>query len=55
MEIPGKTKESVAGFTAKAGYTLPMATRQDANSFNNSAEDHIPRTYLISRDGKILF
>ena len=32
-----------------------MATRQDANSFNNSAENRIPRTYLISRDGKILF
>jgi hypothetical protein len=32
-----------------------MATRLDANSFNSSAEDRLPGTYLISRDGKILF
>ena len=32
-----------------------MATRLDANSLNNSAEDSIPSTYMISRDGKILF
>jgi peroxiredoxin len=50
-----ETQESVSSFQAKRGYTFPMAFDPDASAFGKFAKDGIPRTYLISRDGKILY
>jgi peroxiredoxin len=50
-----ETQESVADFKTKRSYTFPMATDHDASAFGMFAKDGIPRTYLIARDGTILF
>jgi peroxiredoxin len=50
-----ETPETAAPFKAKNGFTFPMAVDADASAFRQFAEDLIPRTYLISRDGRILF
>jgi peroxiredoxin len=50
-----ETSDTVAQFKLKNGYTFPMAVDVDATVFRNFADEGFPRTYLISRDGKILF
>jgi len=47
--------ETVAAFQADKGYSVPMAADPDRAAFNKFAEDGIPRTYLISRDGRIQY
>lgn len=50
-----ETDEAVAAFKIKAGFTFPMAIDPDASAFGKFAKEGIPRTYLIARDGTILF
>jgi peroxiredoxin len=50
-----ETQDSVAAFKTKNGYTFPMAVDHDATAFHKFAKEGIPRTYLISPDGTILF
>jgi peroxiredoxin len=47
--------ETVTGFRAKKGYQFPLAADPDGAVYNRFAQERIPRTYLISRDGTILY
>ena len=47
--------ETVTAFRAKQGYQFPMAADPDRSVYNRFAQECIPRTYLISRDGTILY
>jgi len=50
-----ETVESVAAFKAEHGYTMLMTADPEATVFQEFAKESIPRTYLISPEGKILF
>lgn len=53
-----ESAETVAAFKAKNGYTFPMALDPDRSATGKTgkfADSYIPRTYVISRDGTILF
>jgi len=45
----------VEAFVSEHGYTFPVALDADATAFKQFADETIPRTYLIGRDGRILF
>jgi thiol-disulfide isomerase/thioredoxin len=51
----GEMEEIVASFKANKPFTFPIAIDPEAETFKQFADKGIPRTYLISRDGKILF
>lgn len=48
-------KDIVAAFVSKHGLTFPVALDPSATAFHQFANESIPRTYLIGRDGTILF
>ncbi|REK18347.1 MAG: TlpA family protein disulfide reductase [Planctomycetota bacterium] len=48
-------EETVAEFLAERGFTFSVALDANAEAFHAFAESGIPRTYLIGRDGTILF
>jgi peroxiredoxin len=50
-----ETTATIAPFKEQHGFTFPMAVDPDASAFRKFADEFIPRTYLISRNGKILF
>lgn len=50
-----ETTETVAAFISKHGFTFPVALDPSAAAFSQFAKEGIPRTYLIGRDGTILF
>ena len=50
-----ETQPSVDAFQSKYGYSFPMAIDPGGTAFNKFAKEGIPRTYLISPDGAILF
>jgi peroxiredoxin len=50
-----ESAEKVAAFRAEHRFTFPMAADSDRSVYSRFAEQRIPRTYLISRDGKIVY
>jgi peroxiredoxin len=48
-----ETDESVREFQSKHGYTFPIASDPDGSVYALFADKYIPRSYLISRDGKV--
>lgn len=50
-----ETQDVVSAFLAERGFTFPVALDPTADAFKAFAKEGIPRTYLIGRDGKILF
>lgn len=50
-----ETHDVVTDFQSKRGFTFPMALDPSASAFHQFAKDGIPRTYLIGRDGTILY
>jgi peroxiredoxin len=50
-----ESDDSVKAFQQEHGFTFPMASDQDASIYNKFASQSIPRTYLISRQGTILY
>ena len=50
-----ETNESVTAFQSKHGYSFPMASDPERSVYSLYAKELIPRTYLVSRDGKICF
>ena len=48
-------QEIVESFRSEQHLTCPMARDPDRSAFNQFATEGIPRTYLISRDGTILY
>lgn len=51
----GESQKTAAAFKESKGYTFPMAVDPESVMYKLFADEGIPRTYLISRDGTILF
>ena len=47
--------EKVRAFRAKQGFQFPMAADSEGSAYSRFAKERIPRTYLIARDGTILY
>ena len=50
-----QTKDVVAGFRQHHPYTFPLAYDPDRSVYKQFADIGIPRTYVVGRDGKIVF
>ena len=50
-----ESTETVRAFKDAHGFTFPMASDLDRSAFGRFATETIPRTYLIDRDGKIVY
>jgi peroxiredoxin len=50
-----ESDDSVRAFQQKHGFTFPMASDPDKSIYNKFASQSIPRTYLISREGTIIY
>lgn len=50
----GETRETVAAFREKTGYTFPMGLDPEQAVYDKYAENYIPRNFLIDREGKIV-
>jgi len=50
-----ETPAAVAEFRSKHRLTFPMAADPERAAFNRFASERIPRTYVISRNGTILY
>jgi len=50
-----ETNDSLAAFKQKRGFSFPMAADRARSVYSLYAKEFIPRTYLISRDGTIVF
>ncbi len=50
-----ESDESVKAFRREHGFTFPMASDRDASVNSKFASQSIPRTYLISRQGTIIY
>jgi peroxiredoxin len=50
-----ESPETVKDFQSKNGFSFPIAVDPDATAFNQFAKESIPRTYLIARNGTIVF
>ncbi|TWT87362.1 Thiol-disulfide oxidoreductase ResA [Pseudobythopirellula maris] len=51
----GETMEAVTSFKSANKLTLPTAVDDNSSIYDQYAPAHIPRTYLVSRDGTIGF
>ncbi len=47
--------DTVKSFLSQHEYTFPVALDPSAEAFKQFADEGIPQTYLIGRDGRILF
>ena len=50
-----ESDHSVREFIAKHGYSFPAAADPERSLYSLYAEELIPRTYLITRDGAISY
>lgn len=50
----GETREEVAAFREKKGYTFPMGLDPEEKIYKLYATNYIPRNFLIGKDGKVL-
>ena len=50
-----ETNQSVSEFRSTHRYTFPIAADPQRSVYSLFAEELIPRTYLVSADGKIYF
>jgi peroxiredoxin len=50
-----ESAETVRAFNDEHGFTFPMASDPDRSAYSHFATESIPRTYVISRDGKIVY
>lgn len=50
-----ESAEIVEAFKDKGGFTFPVALDLDGSVFDRFATMSVPRTYLIDRDGKIIY
>jgi peroxiredoxin len=48
-----ETAEKVKAFKKKHGFSFPMAADPEGAVFSLFAEEYIPRTYVISKEGKV--
>jgi peroxiredoxin len=50
-----QSKEEITGFGEKHGFSFPLAPDPQRRAYKLFADAGIPRTYVVGRDGKILF
>lgn len=50
----GETRETVAAFRQKTGYTFPMGLDPAQTIYARYASNYIPRNFLIGPDGKVV-
>lgn len=50
-----ESQATIAAFRVDKDFTFPMAFDEHRSAYAKFAEESIPRTYLIGREGKILF
>ena len=50
----GETRETVAAFREKMGYTFPMGLDPEQKIYRLYASNYIPRNFLIGKDGKVI-
>ena len=50
----GETRETVAAFREKMGYTFPMGLDPEQKIYRLYASNYIPRNFLIGKDGKAI-
>jgi len=50
-----ETNESVTAFRSNNSYTFPVASDPSGSVYSLYAKELIPRTYLVTRDGRICF
>jgi peroxiredoxin len=50
-----ESNETIRAFKSEHGFTFPMAPDPDNSVYSQFASQFIPRTYLISRDGTIIY
>jgi peroxiredoxin len=50
-----ETKQTVSAFIKKAEYSFPVAADATGEAFNLFANRGVPRSYLVDRNGKIIF
>jgi peroxiredoxin len=50
-----QSKETVSGFLKKNKFTFPMAADPEGEIFDLFANRGVPRSYVVDRNGKILF
>lgn len=50
-----ESAETVRAFKDEHGFTFPMASDPDREAYSHFATKSIPRTYVISQDGKIVY
>lgn len=50
----GETRETVAAFREKTGYTFPMGLDPEQAVYDKYAANYIPRNFLIDREGKLV-
>ena len=50
----GESKEKVAEFRNKMGYTFPMGLDTTQAIFKKFATNYIPRNFLVDREGKVV-
>ena len=50
----GETRETVAAFREKLGYTFPMGLDPEQKIYRLYASNYIPRNFLIGKDGKVI-
>ena len=50
----GETRETVAAFREKMGYTFPMGLDHEQKIYRLYASNYIPRNFLIGKDGKVI-
>ena len=51
---PCETRETVAAFREKMGYTFPMGLDPEQKIYRLYASNYIPRNFLIGKDGKVI-
>ncbi len=51
----GEKRSAVETFRKKMGYTFPMGLDSDQSIFRKYASNYIPRNFLISKDGKVVY
>jgi peroxiredoxin len=50
-----ETPDSVAAFKSTSGFTFPVTADPDASAYHQFADEGIPRTYLVGRNGTLLY
>lgn len=51
----GETRATVESFIKKMGYTFPVGLDQDKSIYLKYATNYVPRSFVIDREGKVVY